>query len=55
MNEKTEQTQSEPKALNNEMIENEMKTIRPQDQLPFPAPEVDLNEIFPDEENIFAS
>ena len=51
MNEKTAQTQSELKALNNEMIENEIKTIRPQDQLPFPEPEVDLNELFPDEEN----
>ena len=51
MNEKTEQIQPEPDALNDETVENEIKLMKPKDQLPFPEPEVDLNEVFPDEEN----
>ena len=51
MNEKTEQTQLEPEGLNHEMVESKIKIMKPQDQLPFPEPEVDLNEVFPDEEN----
>lgn len=51
MNDKIEQAQPEPEALNHETVENEIKIMQPQDQLPFPEPEVDLNEIFPDEEN----
>jgi hypothetical protein len=51
MNEKTEKNQPEREVLNNEMVENEIKIMRPQGHLPFPESEVDLNEIFPGEEN----
>ena len=49
MNNITEQTPPEPESFNNEMVEDEMKGFSPQNQLPFPKVEVDLNEVFPDE------
>ena len=51
MNEEIEQIQPEPEALNDGAVENEIKFMNPQNQLPFPEPEVDLNEVFPNEEN----
>jgi hypothetical protein len=47
----TEQTPSDPKLSNNKMVEDEIEKKSSQNQLPFPEPEVDLNEIFPDEKS----
>jgi len=49
MNEATEQTP--PESLNNEIVEDEKKIFAPQNELPFPESEVDLNEVFPSEES----
>jgi hypothetical protein len=49
MNEATEQTP--PENLNNEILVAREKIFEPQNELPFPEPELDLNEVFPDEEN----
>ena len=51
MNDIIEQSPPEPESLNNEMVEDEMKSFSPQNQLPFPKLDVDLNEVFPDEES----
>jgi hypothetical protein len=49
MNEATEQTP--PENLNNEFLVAGEKIFESQNELPFPEPELDLNEVFPDEEN----
>ena len=49
MNEATEQTP--PESLNNEIVEDEKKIFAPQNELPSPESEVDLNEVFPSEES----
>ena len=49
MNEATEQTP--PESLNNETVEDGEKIFAPQNELPFPESEVDLNEVFPSEES----
>ena len=49
MNEATEQTP--PESLNNEIVEDGKKIFAPQNELPFPESEVDLNEVFPSEES----
>jgi hypothetical protein len=49
MNETTEQTPPEP--LNTEIVEDDEKIFAPQNELPFPESEVDLNEVFPGEES----
>ena len=49
MNEATEQTP--PESLSNEIVVDEEKIFAPQNELPFPESEVDLNEVFPGEES----
>jgi hypothetical protein len=49
MNEEREQTPLE--SLNNEIVVAGEKIFAPQNELPFPELEVDLNEVFPDEVN----
>ncbi|MDA8561288.1 hypothetical protein N9L33_05735 [Nitrospinae bacterium] len=49
MNEATEQIP--PESLNNEIVEDRKKIFEPQNELPFPESEVDLNEVFPGEES----
>ena len=49
MNEASEQTP--PESLNNEIAEDGNKIFAPQNELPFPESEVDLNEVFPSEES----
>ena len=49
MNEATEQTP--PETLNNEIVVAGEKIFAPQNELPFPESEVDLNEVFPSEES----
>ena len=43
--------QTSPESLNNEIVEDGKKIFAPQNELPFPESEVDLNEVFPSEES----
>jgi hypothetical protein len=56
MNEMTEQPpestpEPSPESLNKATEMDEEKIFAPQNELPFPEPETDLNAVFPDEEN----